>query len=133
MLPDLLGIGEAIVERMLGREKRNDPITRDILTQIVHEVPQVVFFLRADSAVGEKDLDVQPCQAADRMVHVNPRIHAFDRSQLCSGRPQLRRNHVAVAAKSVEKRTAHYWMDVGPMPDVGVKPTVFITKSNVNC
>ena len=44
--------------------------------EVGDEVPQVVFFLRADGAVGQADEGVAPRQGADRVVGVDPRVHA---------------------------------------------------------
>ena len=45
-------IREAVLDRMLAGQERHDVGPRHVAAQVVHEVTEVVFFLRADGAVG---------------------------------------------------------------------------------
>src|SRR5205807_1036176 len=60
MLPRLLCVREAELQRMFRRQERNDMVVRDVAAEIRREMPQVVLFLRADGAVGEEHADVAP-------------------------------------------------------------------------
>jgi hypothetical protein len=57
-------------------------------------VPQVVFFLRADGAVGHHHADVLPHQAADGVIRIDPRVDAGGRLELGAGRTQFGRDEV---------------------------------------
>ena len=46
---------------------------------------QVVFFLRADGAVGDHDAHVVARQRPDRVIGVDPRVHARDASSSARG------------------------------------------------
>ena len=74
---------------MLGREKRDDLVAADGVAEVGDEVTQVVFFLRTDGAVGEHDADVMARQRSDRVVGVDPRVHAFGRFELRPRRAKL--------------------------------------------
>ena len=93
VLPGLFGVAQTEIERMLRREKRDDALARQVATEIGDEMTQVVFFLRTDRAVGKEHRDVLARQRADGVIRVDPRVHAFGRSQLRARRPELRRDH----------------------------------------
>ena len=57
----------------------------DGVAEIGDEVAQVVFFLRADGAVGDHDAHVVARQRSDRVIGVDPRIHAFAGFELRRG------------------------------------------------
>ena len=78
----LVRIGEAELQRVLGREKRDDLVAADGVAEVGDEMAQVVFFLRADGAVGDHDAHVMARQRSDRVVGVDPRVHAFGRFEL---------------------------------------------------
>ena len=78
----LIGIRQAELERMLGGEKRDDLVAADGVAEVGDEMAQVVFFLRADGAVGDHDAHVMARQRSDRVVGVDPRVHAFGRFEL---------------------------------------------------
>ena len=78
----LIGVREAELERVLGREKRDDLVAADGVAEIGDEMAQVVLFLRADGAVGDHHAHVVARQRSDRVVGVDPRVHAFGRFEL---------------------------------------------------
>src|SRR5262249_29178272 len=55
VLLSALGIRDAILERVLRRQEGHDALARHIASEIRDEMTQVVFLLRTDGAVGEKD------------------------------------------------------------------------------
>ena len=63
---------------------------RHVLAEIGHEMAQVVFFLRADGAVGQEHERALPRQPPDGVVRVDPRVHALAGRELGARRPQLR-------------------------------------------
>ncbi len=60
--------------------------------QIGDEMTEVVFFLRADRAVGQHDEEFAPRQAADGAIGVDPRIHGRRGAQFGTRRPQFGRD-----------------------------------------
>ena len=50
---------------------------------------QVVFLLRADGAVGQEHEHVLAGEAADGVVGIDPRVHAFSRLELRPRRTEL--------------------------------------------
>src|SRR2546425_13366495 len=84
-----LGVRETVLERMLRCQDRNNVLARDIPTEIDDEVPEIVFFLRADRAIGQKNERALTREAADGMIRVNPGVHAFPRFELRARRPEL--------------------------------------------
>ena len=107
MLDRAVGVAKAVVERVLGGEERDDLRSRHVAAEVRDEMPQVVFFLRADGAVGQEDVDVAPRERADGVVGVDPRVHARAAPEARAGRAQLDRNDVRVAVERVEQRSAH--------------------------
>jgi hypothetical protein len=90
-------VGETELERVLGRQERNDARSIDVLPEVGDEVADVVLLLRADRAVGQADEGVAAGEGADRVVGVDPRAHAGVRVELGAGRAQLRRDDDAQA------------------------------------
>ena len=78
----LIGIRQAELERVLGGEERNHLVPADRVAEVGDEMAQVVFFLRADGAVGDHDAHVVARQRSDRVVGIDPRVHAFGRFEL---------------------------------------------------
>jgi hypothetical protein len=78
---------------VLRRQKRDDALARHVAPEIDHEVPQVIFLLRSDGAVGEEDERPLPRQFLHGVVRIDPRVHAFDRRELRARGAQLRRKH----------------------------------------
>src|SRR5439155_3971458 len=72
-----VGIRQAVLERMFRRQDRHDVLARCVAAEIDDEVPQIVFFALADGAVGEKYERALPRQPPDRVVRVDPRVHAL--------------------------------------------------------
>ena len=77
---------------MFGGQKRHDPVVRHVATEIRDQVAEVVFLLRADGAVGQEHECALTREAADGMIGVYPRVHAFARRQLGPRRPQFGRD-----------------------------------------
>jgi hypothetical protein len=100
VLPCLLRIRQTKVNRMLGREKRDDVIAGDVTSQVGDKVPKIVFLLSANRTVREKDAHVTSREAADRVVHVDPCIHALAGTKLGTRRTQLRRDDRAAGIQS---------------------------------
>ena len=100
LLPGALGIGQAELERVLRREERHDAIARHVGAEIDDQVAQVVFFARADGAVGEEHERPAAHEAADRVIRVDPRVHAGRRVELRARRPQLDRQPREPSARS---------------------------------
>jgi len=98
-----IGVREAVVERMLGREERDDPFPRDVVTQIGDEMPEVVFLGRADRPVREKHVRPLLGQPLHRMICVNPRVEPFPQRELGARRPELGGDHRAVTAQRSEE------------------------------
>src|SRR5439155_794449 len=65
---------------------------------------QVVFFAQADGAVGEEHERAAPGQPADRVIRVNPRVHAGRRRELRARRAQLRRDDLRCRSKLLDER-----------------------------
>ena len=86
-----LGVRETVRHRMLCRQERDDPLARNISAEIDDQVAEVVFFLRADGAVGEEDERARPCQSLHGVIGIDPGVHAFVGGQLGPRRTQLRR------------------------------------------
>ncbi len=95
-----LGVGKAVLERVLRGHERNDPLARHVTPQIDHEVPEVVLFLRSDRAVGQEDEGSLPGETTHGVIGVDPGVHPLARRQLRAWRPQLRRKDRDVSAKS---------------------------------
>jgi hypothetical protein len=85
----LVGVGLAELQRVLGREERNDLVAADGVAEVGDEMAQVVFLLRADGAVGDHDAHVMARQRSDRVVGVDPRVHSFRRFELRPRRTEL--------------------------------------------
>ena len=85
----LVGVAEAEIQRVLARQKRHDLCARDVGAEVGDEMAQVVFFLRADGAVGDHHAHVLPRQRSDRVIGVDPRVDAFGRFELRPRRTEL--------------------------------------------
>ena len=75
---------------MLGRQERDDAIAWHIGPDVRHQMPEVVFLLRADRTVGQEDARAVPTQSMNRVVRVDPRIDAVSARQFGTGWPELR-------------------------------------------
>lgn len=84
-----VGIVQAVVQRVLARQKRHYPLVRRVRSEVRNQVAQVVFLLGADRAVGQKDEHAPVREAPDGMVGVDPGIHARRGGQLRARRPQF--------------------------------------------
>jgi hypothetical protein len=102
MLDRAIGVGDAVVERMLAGEERHDRPARHLAADVADQVPQVVFLLQADGAVGEEDRGAFAGQAPDCVVGVDPRVHAGPRFQLRPRRTQFGRDDGRFGLKAFE-------------------------------
>ncbi len=82
-------VRQAVVHRMLARQKRHDPRPRDIHPQIDQQVAEVVLLLQSNRAVGEEDRGAPAGEALDRVVGVDPRVHARGGFELRARRTQF--------------------------------------------
>ena len=89
VLHDLVGVGEAELERVLGGEERHHAVARHVGAEVVDQVAQVVLLLRADGAVGDHDPHALAYQTADGVVGVDPGVDAGGRFEFGAGRTQL--------------------------------------------
>src|SRR5262249_41108113 len=92
VLPGLFCVRKTELERVFGGEEWDDMTTRDVIPEIRDEMTEVVLLLGANGAVGQKNAHALPGKTADRVVHVDPGVHAFARAELRPRRTQLRRN-----------------------------------------
>src|SRR5262249_34238337 len=95
---------QAVVERVLACEKRDDGRSWNVAAEIGHEMAQVVFFFRADRAVGEKHVRPMLSQPAYGMIRVDPRIHARRRGELRPRWPELRADQLSARPQPFQKR-----------------------------
>ena len=86
-------IRQAVLHRVLGRQKRDDAVAGDVEAEIGDKVTEVVLFRRAHRAVGEEHERPLARQPPHRVVGVNPRVHAFRGGELGARRAQLCREH----------------------------------------
>ena len=107
MLVGAIGIAQAPLQRMFRRQKRRDARTRDIPTEIAHQMAEIVFLLRADGAVGEEDECVVACEVLDRVIGIDPRVHACRGRKLGPRRTKLRRNDVSRTQALNQSRHQH--------------------------
>ena len=103
-LPGALGVRQAEVHRVLGRQERHDVVARHIGAQIDHQMAQVVFFARADGAVRQEHERPVADEAADRVIGVDPRVHAGGRVEFGARRTQFDGHHGRVRAKRAHQR-----------------------------
>jgi hypothetical protein len=96
-------VGEAVVERVLARQERDDARPRNVTAKIDHEVAEIVFFLRPDRAVGQEDERACAGEAPDRVIRIDPGVHAGRGFELGARRPQFRGDHRLPRAQVVEK------------------------------
>ena len=98
-----LGVREAVLERVLRRQKRHNPLARHVEAEIGDEMPEVVFFLRADGVVGEEDEGPLAREPADGVIGVDPGVHALARRQLRPRRSELGGEDRGVGSEGGEK------------------------------
>ena len=94
-----LGVGQAVLERVLRGQERHDALARHVVAEIRHEMAEVVFLLRADGAVGEEHERASAREPLHGVVGVDPRIHALARRELGPRRPQFGCEHRRAGAK----------------------------------
>jgi len=85
-----IGVAEAVLDRMLRRQKRHHPIARHGRTEVGDEMPEVVFFSGADGAVRQADEVVVARHPAHGLIGVDPGVHAGGRAELGPWWTQLR-------------------------------------------
>ena len=98
-----VGVVQAVRERVLRREERDHATAGHVVAEVGHQVPEVVLFLRTDGAVGEEHVRAVTRQAADRVVGVDPRVHAGSRTEGGARRPQFDGDHGSVARQGFGK------------------------------
>ena len=98
-----VGVRQAVLDRVLRRQERDDALARHVAAEIGDEMPQVVFFGRADRAVGEEHERALARQPPDRVIGVDPRVHALRGRELGARRPQLRGKHGRTGTEGCEK------------------------------
>ena len=101
-----IGVGHAVLRRVLARQEGDDVRARDVAAEIDDQVPEVVFFLQPYGAVGQEHEGPRARQSADRVVRVDPRVHARGGFQLRAGRTQLGCNHRRAALQLFDQ-SAH--------------------------
>ena len=104
-----LRIRQAVLERVLRRQKRDDALARDVRAEIEDEMAEVVLFLHADRAVGEEHVRALPRQPLDGVIRVDPRIHALGGRELRARRAQLGCEDRCAGVKSVEEIQLFYY------------------------
>ena len=115
---------------MLAREKWRDEVARQFASEVRAEVPEIVFLRSPDGAIGEKRGYAIPAEPSDFVIAVDPRIHAFQRPEFGSWRPELHGDDGGFAAKGVGEHQAGYRDD----REAGAAGSVTrITKSNIVC
>ena len=97
-------VRQAVLDRMLRRQERDDAIARDVEAEVGDEVAEVVFFGGADRAVGEEHERALARQPAHGVIGVDPRVHAFRGGELGARRPQLGRERPDGPAISKRRR-----------------------------
>jgi len=102
VLHDLVGVRQAELNRVLGRQERHHAAARHVGTQVVHQVAEVVLLLGAHGAVGHQDTHALTDEAPDGVVGVDPGIDAGRRFELRPWGPKLDGDDVFGRAKGVE-------------------------------
>lgn len=74
---------------MLRRQEWRDARARDGAAEVVDEMTEVVFLLQSDRAVGEEDVRAAAREVLDRVVGIDPRVHARGGRQLGPRGPKL--------------------------------------------
>ena len=82
-----LGIAKAVVQRVLAREERDNVGSPGIGPEIRHQVAKVLLFSPSDGIIGDKDMEPGQSQTTDRVVGVDPVVHAPQAGRMGSGGP----------------------------------------------
>ena len=106
---------------MLGRQKRRDSRAWNVVPEVDDEMPQVVFFSESDGAVCEKDVRAVPRQTLDRVIGVDPRVHARGSGELGARRPEFRGDDRRFGLK-ILKQCRHVLCDRHPTRDRRLTP-----------
>ena len=96
-------VTEAVIEWVLAGEEGNDSRLADLRSEIDDEMAEVVFFFQPHRTIGEEDVGAGACEAADRVVRVDPRVHARRRFELGPRRTQFRCDDVAIRTEGCEQ------------------------------
>jgi len=99
-----IGVREAVLERVLARENRHDPVAGGVVADVRREVTEVVLLGDADGAVGEEDGGSLEGQRPHGVVGVDPRVHPGRRRQLRTGRPEFGRDEGLLRSQGLEQR-----------------------------
>ena len=93
VMRDLIGVAETELAASASSVRNGTTCARATFgAEVGDEVAQVVFFLRADGAVGDHHPHVLPRERSDRVIGVDPGVDALARLQLRPRRPQLDRH-----------------------------------------
>ena len=86
-----LGIAKAVIQRVLAREERDNVGSPGIGSEIRHQVAKVFLFSSSDGIIGDKHMEPGHIQTTDRVVGVDPVVHALQAGRMGARGPQLRR------------------------------------------
>ena len=89
MLPGPIRIIQAVVKCVLGRQERDDSIPRRIMTEIRHQMAEVVFLLLPHRAIREKDVCVAPRESANGVIGIDPCVDPSGGVEFGAGRSKL--------------------------------------------
>ena len=103
MLRRSIGIRETVLERMLRRQERRDARARDGAAEVVDEMAEVVLFLEPDGAIREEDVRAVAREVLDRVIGINPRVHARRGRQFRPRGAKLGRDDGRAGPQTVEK------------------------------
>ena len=92
MLARAIGVGQAVFLGVLARQKRDDMRAGHVRAEIRDEMSKIVFLPQPDGAVRQEHELAFPRQVPDRVIRVNPCVHARRRCELGARRPEFRRN-----------------------------------------
>ena len=96
-------VGQAIVERVLAGQERDDTGARHVGAEIDDQVAKIVFFLRSNRAVGQKHEGSGAGQAPNRVIRVDPGIAAGRGLEFRPRRPQFRGDNTRVGSQLVDE------------------------------
>lgn len=124
LLRSSIRVRETVFAGMLAREERHYGRTRHVGAEIDHEVTKVVFLSRANRAVRKKHEGAVASQASNRVIRIDPCIHARRRLEFRTRRPEFRRNDSVCRLQGFEERSQSAQYTEGPMQTAPVLPTL---------
>ena len=96
------GVHQAIVECVLGGEERHELRGALVARHVRRQVAEILLLGLTDGVVGQEHDRVAAREPADRMVHIDPHVHALGGRQPALGRPELHRDERAVLPEPLE-------------------------------